>query len=567
MSFTPITAHIAHKWLNLDTYWESQTDEPPSLCPAGAKKDDLPSKHVIIQTRKEMRELEEVIPVTQKTTEKERKDIEEETKKCEEELRNWIDLRRRAEVSGRLNTQQQNLFDEKITECYTKKNGLGRRSRENARHQRENESRQSVLDMLKAKYKGDDLYDVKKPLTFPKKIGEYYPLLNRRSDLRDEGLETDLEKRTLMEQLVAQMKDDLERKDHGAARGKIAQLDKVCETINKPRQTAEAKIEVAIVLYEMLEYDHALEYLGQSLMSYRGADSHAEAITRWIIGRIQWENPATTHNAMVNWRKCYEMFASVKTEKRAEQVAILAAQWYQLRAKEMDLNLQNAIQHGYPVAPTIVNDRHTADTATAGDTASQASTAPTPPHNHGNGSTESSTSADNADILADELLNSAVLRFQSLPVYESIPADPAGGIVFEKSDGGFTIYAEADRLHINDQGFYLLGVRKEKVVALNHAYQHRLVRVIHNSMNRAAPHHINEGDYVLLRQNSDPDDGKIVAAVIIDRDTGKYLSALKRKRQDGLYSESTEKHDVVPVSNVGHYVGEVIAIAKPCAEK
>jgi SOS-response transcriptional repressor LexA len=87
-------------------------------------------------------------------------------------------------------------------------------------------------------------------------------------------------------------------------------------------------------------------------------------------------------------------------------------------------------------------------------------------------------------------------------------------------------------------------------------------------MIEAIPTIIEEGDYVLVQIDRDPDDEEIVVATYHDPQTGDVTGAVKLKRSDGLHSKNSAKnYPIVPLENVAHYVGEVIAIAKPCAEK
>jgi hypothetical protein len=151
------------------------------------------------------------------------------------------------------------------------------------------------------------------------------------------------------------------------------------------------------------------------------------------------------------------------------------------------------------------------------------------------------------------------LRIGTLQEFESIRAHPAGSGRVEANPDGF---AEINRVYLNSLPHRLFGLTGSNVIALNLKEQYDFIRVEGDSMNAAKPAPINDGDYVLVRHADQVENGAIVAANIIDPATGDRTAALKRRRKDGLYSESTEEYPVVPLTLVERLWGEVIAVAK-----
>ncbi len=88
------------------------------------------------------------------------------------------------------------------------------------------------------------------------------------------------------------------------------------------------------------------------------------------------------------------------------------------------------------------------------------------------------------------------------------------------------------------------------------------VRVKGDSMNRAKPCPIEDGDYVLVRVNPQPQDNLIVAARLVGSKPDSPAT-IKRKRPDVLKSESSTGLRDIDITGVARFVGEVIAVAKP----
>src|SRR6185436_6418721 len=268
MTLIPIGPDLAHKWLNLDTYWVSECDEPPELLEAtwreinqfNAGMPRLPRREEMIDLWQRIRDLEKI---------KKAQDL----------------LPKQAEDFQRLNAEWSELMQE---------NTLG-------------------------------------PL--PRTLKTYYPL-DRRSALRKQALAAGLEE-TLLENLIARMRADVDHKNFFAARAKIDQLDKMCLALGTKLQTAEVESHMALVFLRLGEGTLALDYLNRSLQRFRFTDAHTEAVIRWIIGCLQWRNPLTTSEAIVNWHKSWERFASAKTERHWLIDSRSVALWYKVRAEEM----------------------------------------------------------------------------------------------------------------------------------------------------------------------------------------------------------------------------------------
>jgi hypothetical protein len=177
-----------------------------------------------------------------------------------------------------------------------------------------------------------------------------------------------------------------------------------------------------------------------------------------------------------------------------------------------------------------------------------------------------------AEVISPPSPVAAWLQLANVPVCESVAADPWGtpeARAREDQQGTLTfpwVYFDLDAGKGKQKRYCLRGFKNEGIIRLNNrsrSDEYAFMRVTGDSMNAAAPYPICPGDWVLVRRTDKPADFKIVVANVSDANTGDYQATLKRKRPDGLYSESTADYQVVPVVRVAGYVGEVVAIAKP----
>ncbi|MBI5715212.1 MAG: hypothetical protein HZC38_17580, partial [Chloroflexi bacterium] len=239
-------------------------------------------------------------------------------------------------------------------------------------------------------------------------------------------------------------------------------------------------------------------------------------------------------NGLVAWERAWEIFADYAKDNRRPKAEI---NWYDARAQIMFADLQDAIAlTQISVAPP--------------------STTPKPP-------TPAAAATPKAQPSpAKKATQNHWLRFKQLDVYESIHANPKGGVV-SKKPGGFV---EVNTVWIENREYKLHSATTNRVITLNPDPKmgYSFIRVEGDSMIEAIPVNIEQGDYVLVWNNSKPGNEKIVVATYHDPQTDDVTGAVKLKRSDGLHSKNSAKnYPVVPLENVANYVGEVIAVAKP----
>ena len=378
---------------------------------------------------------------------------------------------------------------------------------------------------------------------YPKEIKEKYPLTlisgrPRQSRLRDLRVD-DLNTRTPLEQLVLQLRADVFTKSNLIAHTRMQFIEDFCSPLQaNPSadrlQLTEARLEFGRAYALLDEIDSAITTLEQCAHDFHGNDLHNEAITLWMLGYVELIANDNPKNGLVAWERAWEIFADYAKDNRRPKAEI---NWYHARAKIMFADLQDAI--GF------------------------AQVSPAPPHVTPEPPTPASAAAPKPQqpSPAKKIAQNHWLRFKQIDVYESVRAHPKGGIVTKESDR----FAEANTIWIDNKEYRLYSATARRVITLNPdpKVNYSFVRVEGDSMIEAIPTIIEEGDYVLVQIDRDPDDEEIVVATYHDPQTGDVTGAVKLKRSDGLHSKNSAKnYTIVPLENV-KYVGKVIAIAKP----
>ena len=78
-------------------------------------------------------------------------------------------------------------------------------------------------------------------------------------------------------------------------------------------------------------------------------------------------------------------------------------------------------------------------------------------------------------------------------------------------------FMNTEKVRISDKDYYIVSLlRGSQIVNLLSERHFYLLRVTGNSMNQCSPEPIEDGDYVVMREQRTANNGDIVAAVIID---------------------------------------------------
>jgi hypothetical protein len=469
----------------------------------------------------------------------------------------------------------------------------------------------------------------------------------RRSRLHDPQ-QTDWQQPSLLEALVDGLHNLAAQSKWSEARAQMEQITRLCAALPRHNPTtdclqqAEVRLEFALAFRTLGERAQALNLILTCLKDYqRGADPHAEALTRWIAGYFYLEVPQTyLSEGLAHWQTSWSLFARFAGDPNQHNKA--EAQWYQRRAALMLTDLNQALQQGSihtrvpeaSAAPSLASDISTQPEEEANTTAPSAQReAPAASERASEGSpqpevlqfvsagayfqwgevplrvtavardgsapgvvvermdgqlfeaqgdlpasTRNFLRRDDVELLlttgawkpCDELppppsssLAEAWLKLATPRVYAEVAAHPAGRLVNERPSKLLAPKLECQVIVIDNQPYSTHSTQGRKtspprVIALQP--EDCLIRVRGDSMNRAKPVPIEDGDYVLVRPNADPENGQIVV-LRVDDDQGH--NTVKRRRADQFEAESTKKYKPIRLQDARKIVGQVLGVAKP----
>jgi len=254
----------------------------------------------------------------------------------------------------------------------------------------------------------------------------------------------------------------------------------------------------------MLECGLAADRLGDSREATRllkkatYTDPHDSAVARWLLGCVYWHLDDET-SALTAWEKSMEVFRELenRTLKNPERTS-----WYHMRVKEMGEALKQAVEN-HVVPPIPVEQR--------------------PPQLR----------------IAD--------MFGSLPIIDEIPARTNLKVFGDGVD-----LIRTTRIWLDSQEFKIVSLLpKENPLSFPMGQRFYILKVQGNSMNKADPQPVHNGDYVIIRQQRRAQNNDIVVAEITDGENRDAHAILKRLIRLG------EKMYLVPESTDPRYTRQI----------
>jgi len=149
------------------------------------------------------------------------------------------------------------------------------------------------------------------------------------------------------------------------------------------------------------------------------------------------------------------------------------------------------------------------------------------------------------------------------PVYDPVSAGKGGNFIFDSQPQG---QAAIHELTIDEKPFRVFSLRTGEPVIL-HPRVYRWMYVVGDSMNRAQPHPLVEGDCLLVVETgtsglSPKPDDIVVAALVDPANPTDRAGVVKRYTSTGLRSESSQTYASIPLKKA-KVKGIVLAVAKP----
>lgn len=255
----------------------------------------------------------------------------------------------------------------------------------------------------------------------------------------------------------------------------IEQIDKLYDQIHRENNKTSARmfLECGVAAYRMGDAHAAISFLTRSVSAF--TEDHDKGVACWLLGCVYWyvNNPIS---ALAFWEDGFRHFKEQSLKSGRGSALEL---WYSNKIKEMEAAIQSAAEHEEP--PIL-------------------------------------TSLDASNKVKKHFI-------KSLPILGQIPAGTPAGVLPPSTD---FMNIDQVKLHAKEHRVVSL-LRGEKIVNLSQRGQfYYLLRVSGNSMNKCSAEPIDDGDYVILREQYIADNGDIVAAIIVKGDGEDPQATLKR---------------------------------------
>jgi tetratricopeptide (TPR) repeat protein len=106
-------------------------------------------------------------------------------------------------------------------------------------------------------------------------------------------------------------------------------------------EKAEVYLECGLARYHLLESKEAIRFIEQAIPMYLPG-SHRQAVVRWILGAIQWQDKALADEAIRNWSRSLDDFSTLIDQANWDK-AIYQLNWYRDKKKVMKSALNQKI--------------------------------------------------------------------------------------------------------------------------------------------------------------------------------------------------------------------------------
>lgn len=294
----------------------------------------------------------------------------------------------------------------------------------------------------------------------------------------------------------------------------------------------------AVLLEEEPYLQFAKEQVQYAAESFINIDTHSRAFALWFVGFVCWQLPIYRIEAVRYWEHCRHLLYGLSFAHNAQYQG-----WYQEKFFIIVSALfqTRMFKEYYPLTAVdypIIRP-HPQPAAQPG---ASAPPPPSPkPRKH---------KSPNVNI-----------RIRTIPLFQYVPAGGWG--VVEPDEVG-RVKVEVEQMEIENVPHRIMGLQGQQQVRFNDGATYAVVRIKGTSMNRRD---IQDGDYVLIRLQSDAVNGDIVLAERIGIDSEATLKRLYRQGNIiELHPESDDpENKVLPVDKRDHLriLGVAIAVLKP----
>lgn len=274
----------------------------------------------------------------------------------------------------------------------------------------------------------------------------------------------------------------------------IEELDELTLTAD-PSERGEVMFRCAKMAVGLGNLKDALRLCNEAENKY-ATSLHQRAVVLWMIGAIQWETRQDVR-AIASWRSA---ITHLKTRQSNPQTNEKTRNWYTRVIPRLEIYLTQAIRDER--LPTFVNDS-TLFRENRGAS------------NSANGPTGIPVSFDS-------------LRWLAVDIFGSVPAGGFSPVEVDPEIGN----PEITEIMIGNELYKVHSTKRNSLwqnsVMLNPSDKYHTVRVKGTSMNDSKPVRIEDGDYILVRQQNDAADNEIVIAAILDTEPLATVKRLKK---------------------------------------
>ena len=118
----------------------------------------------------------------------------------------------------------------------------------------------------------------------------------------------------------------LRKKQYTSVYHLVGELKNFCKGCCDYLEIPEIMIECALVLYELGNFEEAVEILNQAVPYYT-PHTHHQAVLLWFLGALMWRIPAKYTLAISNWEKAISYFSDLSIKADYEG-RVTDSQWY-----------------------------------------------------------------------------------------------------------------------------------------------------------------------------------------------------------------------------------------------
>jgi tetratricopeptide (TPR) repeat protein len=139
---------------------------------------------------------------------------------------------------------------------------------------------------------------------------------------------------TSASQLSKTITDRLERGHFQDVYKLIEDLQTIGRSSSDTLESSEILVESALALYKMGNLNETFTLLKKAIDSFTPL-SHYQAVSRWMLGVLQWNMPTQHNQAIINWEKCLDNFdtLALKADHNNKQDR---RKWYQEKRSYME---------------------------------------------------------------------------------------------------------------------------------------------------------------------------------------------------------------------------------------